>query len=345
MPISNTEPMDRKVLLDYFLGEMDTASTEELESKMFEDNDLFYELVDFESEIADAYLNGSLEQDTRKKLEKKAAANAGFAEKLRNAKALRSHSAHSSLRVSDDAGQEPREGWFGRMMARTGLSSFSAPAIVTAVLLVFLVGLAAFLIYDRIRVGNEIARIKADQQANTNTDSERIRELERQLADVEKRERDLRTGLKENQGQSEILQDQLTRERSERENLQRELNRVRNRDENRGTAPAPRIATLILSPFALARGPGGGVKTISLPAGVERLSITLQLPITFEGGRFTVTFKGKTLASDAAARTRSGVRYVVVSMPAGDVSRDGDNVLRLASKNGESVTYVFRVAN
>lgn len=314
-----------------------------MESRMFEDSELFYELLDLENELADSYQRGDLDEVTKTKVEKRAAENPGFAEKLRSAKALRTHLSETAFRSSASA--EPADGWFGRMMARIGLSSFGAPALVSAVLLVLVAGFAAFLLYDRIRIANELARIRSEQQANTNSDAERIKDLETQLADVTNRERDLGTRLEQNQGESEILEEQLAKERSERLNLERELNRIRNGEMNRGAAPGPRVATLILAPFAGTRGPGGGVKTVNLPDGIERVSITLQIPNSFEGDRFTVTFNGSTLASDTAARTRSGVRYITVAVPASGISREGDNVLRLTSGDGETTTYVFRAAN
>jgi len=336
--------MDRKELQDYFLGDMDTAATEKLESRMFEDNDLFYELVDLENEIADAYLNGSLDDDTRIKVEEKAAASPGFAEKLRNAKALHSHLAESSIRVSDVAGSQPEEVWLGRMMARMGLSSLGAPAMVSGALLIAVTGLAAFLLYDRIRLGREMARIKSEQQTNYNTDTERIRELENKLADVEKREKDLGTKLDQNQGQSEIVEEQLAKERSERVTLQRELNRIKNREMNRGNVPQARIATLVLSPFVLNRGRGDGVKSVELPPGANRLKVTLQIPESISGNRFSVTYKGRSILTGVGASTTStGTRFVVATLRATDLTVGGDNVLRIISDEGVSATYVFTV--
>ncbi|QQS41272.1 MAG: hypothetical protein IPM63_18235 [Acidobacteriota bacterium] len=344
MTNQNSDTVDRQKLLDHLLGDMDVETTEAMESKMFEDTELFYELLDLENELADSYLRGELDEVTRRKVEKRAAQNPGFAEKLKSAKALRARLLETKMRAAVPAEADPTESWFGRMMARIGLSSFGAPAMVTAALLIVLAGFAAFLLYDRIRLANDLARIRSEQQSNSNSDAERIRELERQLANVESREKDLGTRLEQNQGQSEILEEQLAKERSERLTLEREMNRIQNREMNREQVPQARIATLILSPFTGTRGPGGSAKTVDLPAGVERLSVTLQIPETFTGNRFTVTFKGRSVTTDARASvTKSGSRFVVVSLPVQDLKRDGDNVLRLTSDEGATATYMFLV--
>ena len=362
MTLSNS--FEAEELKRFLFRELGDEELEALEEQFFANDELFYELVDLENELVDSYARNELSAEDKRRFENSLERVPERAEKVANARALENfikkeklaaanavESSISSEKQTAIQDVDSKASLWERISEFFSLKMFTLQ-YATAALMVLIVAGAGFLVYDRVRLNRELARIKAGQQSRTADLERRSKLLQEQLIQVQQREKTIQTELETSSGQTDILSTQLDRERSERMRLEKELERLRNekgnvpplipgKDQNR--PPQPVIASIVLSPSAGTRG-GGGVKTVEIPTAAQQITVTLQIPRDSAANSFDVKFGGITVGSGVKhAKTASGRRYVVVSLAAKRLSADKNNEFDVTGDDGKSYKFVFRL--
>lgn len=351
-----TNSIDREKLLGFLFSELDEEERRTLEERFFDDEGLFYEIMELEDELVDRYVGGDLPADERARFEKSLAAFPERREKVLNATALRTYVEEEA---EDEKAAAPVAAATPTLWERiSDFFSFRMPVMqyATAALLLLLTGGMVFLIYERVRLDTEMADIRDEQQKRLEEIERQEQDLERKLREIERRERELgnvQTDGPEVETPAGTPDNaELERVRKEKRKAVEEQKRLRDRIEEmkrRRTVPPPRapratepprpvIATITLLPLTGSKGPsGGGVGTVRADAGT--IVATFQVPADPEAETYTVTYKGSTLARDV--RPKDGTITVRISTRI--LSASEDNLIYLTGDNGRRITYGIRL--
>lgn len=340
----NLEEMKR-----FLFHELSDEEREAMEERFFSDEDFFYDLMELENSFVDAYARSELKGDDLKRFEASLEKSPERREKIANAIAL-----NSLIGEEKQAAKKPSPTVESQPSFWEKLSSFftlqmSAMQYASAALIVLLVCGTAVLLYERFRLNQELADLEKNQKAVEELQKQE-QNLQNQLNEIKEREQTLQNQIGEKQGESEILNQEIEREKAERERLENELNRLKNLQKNlpsnnQNQPPKPTIATVVLSPFIGSRGGSdNNAKTLKLDPNIKSVSLTLQLPKDVKAEIFLVKFKGENIASKQKPRTtKSGVKFLTVTIPANRLSIGEDNIISAVGNDGVRSDFVLKI--
>lgn len=358
-----TDLIDQDKLKSYLFFELGADERRTLEERFFEDNDLFYEVMELENDLVDRFVSNNLSAEDKNRFEKSLASSPERREKIANANALKSFIKEEIREAEEVAAvaatqREIIEDAPTLWQKIIEFFTFKMPVMqyATAALLLVLTFGTGYLLYERVQMSREMARIKNEQQQKLEAIEKQEKQLQERLEQIQQTEKDLENQLENKNGQTDILSSELDQIRRDKQNAEREQNRLKDELEklrkDRNLPPAPKnqprrppqptITTIILSPYG-SKGPGGGVKSVKVTENTSQVSATLQIPKESQGETFTAQFKGSTLASNIKpARTKAGNRSITIRIPAQQLSANEENVIRVTGSDGEQITYIFR---
>jgi len=338
---TNTEEMKR-----YLFFEASDAERETLEERFFDDNNLFYELMDLENDLVDGYAENKLDAGDRRRFERSLPLAPDRRAKVANAVALQTLIKEEKQTATIITEDKPT--FWQSVSAFFGLNASSFQYATAALLLFLMVG-TGFLIFERWRIGQELARLRDGENGRIAEMQRQEQVLQEQIKIIQEREQNLQTQLGSERGQTDILNDQLERELAEKTKLERELESLRREKRNLPVQPkdiqppAPQIATIFLSPLTGGKG-GGDVKTIKVNQNTAKISVTLQIPKETTAETFSVRLNDAPLAANLKPRTtKSGGKFINLSLTPKNLSPDRDNFLTVTGNDASRYNYVFRL--
>lgn len=346
--MTEIDPKNLEEMKRYLFHESSDAEREAMEEHFFSDEDFFYDLMELENSLADAYARGELAGDDAKRFAASLENSPERRAKVANAAALKSFISEENraAQKSVPVAAPPAAGFWEKILAFfTG--QMTAMQYASAALIFLLVCGTGFLLYERVRLNRELADLRENQKSVEELQKQE-QALQNQLNETRERERNLQDRIGEKQGESEVLTEQLEREKTQRERLENELERLKKLQKNLpppNQPLQPTIATIVLSPFLGSRGgSGNNVKTLKLDSNIKSVAATLQLPKDANADLFLVRFKGKIVASSQKPRlTKSGLKFVTVTLPADQLSIGEDNVISVFGSDGVRYDFILRV--
>lgn len=342
----NLEEMKR-----FLFHELSDDKREQMEERFFSDEEFFYDLMELENSFVDAYARQELTGEDLKRFEASLEKSPERREKIFNAVALDALIKEEKQTVVKPVViAEPQPGFWEKISSFFTLQ-MSAMQYASAALIFLLVCGSSFLLYERIRLNRELAEFQNNQKSIEDLQKQE-QNLQNQINESKQREQNLQNQVNDKQGESEILNQQLEREKAERERIENELNRLKNLQKNLPpinrkeiAPPRPTIATVVLSPFLGGRGENNdNAKTIELDSNIKSITFTLQLPKDVKAEMFLVKFKGENLTTKQKPRTtKSGVKFLTVTIPANQFSTGEDNVISVVGNDGVRTDFVLKV--
>lgn len=337
-----TEASDSETLKRYLFYEASDAERGQIESRFFDDDQLFYELLDLENDLTDRYSRNELDESDKKRYATSLEKSPERRAKLANADVLQSFIKEESALNAPLIDAEKSSNFREKFNAFFGLKTANFQYATAALLFLLLAGVG-FLIYERQRDAQELARLRESENQRTAQIEQQEAALREQLKTIEERERNLQIELGGERGQTEILTEQLEREQAEKTRLTRELEALK-KQKNLPVQPfAPTMATVILAPIG-GKGIGGEVKNIRLSPNAANVSATLQIPKESTAVTFSVRFNSAPLAENLKPRTtKSGGKYITVNLSAKSLSFGKENLLTATGDDGSRYNFAFRV--
>ena len=344
--MTEIEPKNLEEMKRFLFHELSEKERESIEERFFTDQDFFYDLMELENSLVDGYVRKELKADDLKRFEMSLEKSPERLEKIKDALALKALIEKENQTVQPTV-IETQPSFWEKLLAFFTLQ-MSSTQYVTAALLFLLLGGIGFLIYDRTRLNQELANYRENQKTLEDLQKQE-RNLQNQLNEIQEREQNLQNQINEKQGESEILNQQLQREKAERERIENELTRLKNLPQNLPPTPIqppkPTIATVVLSPFFGSRDGGGNeVKTVKLDSNTKSVNLTLQIPKESTAELFLIRFKGQIIVSkQKPQKTKSGVRFVTVTIPANQFSTNEENTVTVLGNDGVRYDYLLKI--
>jgi hypothetical protein len=202
---SQTEEMKR-----YLFHEMNEKEQAAIEGRFFADSDYFYDLVTLENDLVDRYARGDLRGADLNRFERSLQTSPERREKVANAKALQRHIAEEKQAVSPLTAV-PRVSFWERL---SGFFNFQMPAFqyVMAGLLVLMTVGTVWLLIDKWRSNNELARYKQEQNEQNQQNVEiqnKLRQLQIETDQLKANREELQSQIQSKQGESEIKDERI----------------------------------------------------------------------------------------------------------------------------------------
>ena len=147
----------REEIIRFILGEMDPGEAEAFETRLFAEDDLFYDTADTENTLADEYVRGQIPPTERKRFENALKRRASLREKVAEAGAVRSFVEEENGSVKTRAGlldllaQKIAE-IFGSVLTAGSVLRLAGPAAA-----IILLAVGAFYIFELRRAPQNIA--------------------------------------------------------------------------------------------------------------------------------------------------------------------------------------------
>lgn len=344
--MSKTEEMKR-----YLFHEASETERERLEQRFFGSDEFFFELIDLENDLTDRYARGALETADRVRFERSLPKAPERREKLANAAALQKFFAEEKQTTTVSAGAKIGEKHsVGQSVAN--FFNFRMPVLqlASAALVVLLAVGAGFLLFERARINQELAQMRAGsgENARANEFEQREKSLREEITQAREREQNLQNQITDERGQSDILDNQLERERREKLRLESELETLKREkaklpDKPKEVEPpAPVVATIFLSPIS-GKGIVSGAKTIQLSKNTREISATLQIPKESTATNFSVKLEGAALAENLKPqKTAQGSRFISIAIDTQRITPEKENLLIVTGDDDSRYNYVFR---
>ena len=337
------EAFDAETLKRYLFDEAGETERRLLESRFFDDDVLFYELLDLENDLTDRYARNELDENDRRRFAASLKKSPERRAKLANAESLQLFIREESKSAALAAPEKAQSNFWEKLANLLGLNAANFQYAAAALLFLLLTGIA-FLIYERRRDGQELARLRGNEIERAAELQRREKALQEQLETVEEREENLRTELAEKSGQTDILTEQLTLEQTEKTRLMRELENLKLQKtiQSPKSQPfAPTTATVILAPIG---GKGGNdAEIIRVNQNAATVSATLQIPKESAAEIFSVRLNSAPLAGNLKPRrTTSGNQYLRIVFPAKSLSSARENLLTATGGDGSRYNYILR---
>jgi hypothetical protein len=334
---------DAEELKRYLFYETSEAERGQIEKRFFDDDELFYELLDLENDLTDRYARNELGESDKHRFAASLKKSPERRAKLANANALQSFIKEELAAAAPPIVEEENPDFWSKLTAFFGLQTANFQYAAAAILFLLLVGIG-FLIYERQRNAQELVRLRESENQKTAQIERQESALREQLKTAEERERNLQNELGGERGQTEILTEQLERERAEKTRLTRELEALRKQKQLPEIQPiAPPMATVILAPIG-GKGGNGEVKTIRLSPNATNVSATLQIPKESVAERFSVRLNSAPLAENIKPRsTKSGGKYITVNFPAKSLLSNEENLLTAIGDDGSRYNFALRL--
>ncbi len=342
--LNNTknEAFDSEELKRYLFYETSEAERGQIEERFFDDDELFYELLDLENDLTDRYARNELGESDKNRFAASLEKSPERRAKLANANALQSFVKEKSAAAALLTVGEEKPDFWSKLTAFFGSQMANFQYAAAAILFLLLVGIG-FLIYERQRNAQELARFRETENQRTAQIEQQETALREQLKAAEERERNLQTELGGERGQAEILTEQLNREQAEKTRLTRELEELRKQKQLPVQPISPKIATIILAPIG-GKGIGGEVKTVRLSSNATAVSATLQIPKESTAATFSVRLNSAPLAENLKPRvTKSGSKFITVNLPAKSLLFERENLLSAIGDDGSRYNFALRL--
>lgn len=351
--MTETETKNIEEMKRYLFHETSDDERGALEERFFADDDLFFELVDLENDLVDRYARNELKADERARFERSLSVLPDRREKVANAAALQKFIVEENQPAIMPARNIAEEKQIVRRNV-FNLFGFRMPVLqlAGAAMMILLTVGVGYLLYERARINEELARLRGSEQSGRVSELEqRENALQEQVKQSNEREQNLQNQITNERGQSDILDSELERERSEKSRLEREIEILRKQKTNLPPVepqeiepPAPIIAAIILSPASNSRGvAGNNVKTIKVDANTAKIAATLQIPKESTGENFSIKLEGAPLAENIKPqKTRQGSKFISVAIPAQKLSLDKENLLTVTGDDASRYNYIFR---
>lgn len=341
---STLDAIDSEELKRYLFFESTETERAALEEKFFESDELFYDLLDLENDLTDDFVRNRLGESDRKRFEASLEKSAERRAKVLNAKALQHFIKEETKTIASAEIQETEIGFWEKLKSFFNFGALNFQ-YATVVLLILAVAGIGFLIYERQRNAQELARLQTIENERNSEIEQKENALREQIKSIREREQNLQTELAERRGQTEILIEQLEKEQAEKERLTRELENLKREKQTRPTQiqtpSAPTVATVILAPVG---GKGGGdAGAISINQNIATVSATLQIPKESTAETYSVRLNSVPLAENLkVSRTKSGNKFVRISFPAKNLLTDKENLLTATAADGSRFNYFLR---
>lgn len=341
---STLDAIDSEELKRYLFFESTEAERSALEEKFFESDELFYDLLDLENDLTDGFVRNKLGESDRKRFETSLEKSAERRAKVLSAKTLQNFIEEETKLNESFETEENKIGFWKKIKSFFNFGAFNFQ-YTAAVLLILAAAGIGFLIYERQRSAQELARLQTIENERNLESEQKENALREQIKSIREREQNLQTELGEQRGQTEILIEQLEKEQLEKERLTRELENLKREKQTRPpeiqTPSAPTVATVILAPVG---GKGGGdAQTIVINQNTAAVSATLQIPKESTAETYSVRLNSATLAENLkVSQTKSGNKFVRVSFPAKNLLPDKENLLTVSTADGSRFNYVLR---
>jgi len=326
--------LQQEEIKKYLFDELTPAEREKIEEKLFEDSNYFYDVLNMENDLVDKYALSQLEGDELERFEKSLKASPERREKVATAVALQCCIAEE--RQTESLPEKSFITKTAKVSFWTQVSnffSFRPPSFQYAVvgLIILLTAGIFFLLIDRLKVGQELAKLRENHGG---TESQlREQALQEKIKAAQEREAELKRQIESERGESEVLNKQLERETSERKRIERELEELRQAQSNQPSPLSPTIASIFLS----SRGRGSGsVKEMIVGTNTKRIIIRLELEegIRLEG-RLSVEINDQTVATNLQPRSLyTGKKFITVSV---SPQRVVNGVNKVVVKNEEDL--------
>ncbi len=338
----------------FLYGEMTDAERDRLEEKFFDDDELFFAVVNLENELVDLYARGKFPADELLRFEHSLKKLPERRVKAANAAALQTFIAEGRSEERSEKRSEEKpiavNQTFGQKLAEFFTIKTPAFGYAMAGLLFLLAVSSIFLLIDGGRKGEELASLQTERQGNQVVSQQKQSELENQLANSQKQEADLKTQIDGERETSSDLTDELERERQKREQIENELERLRRessaaRPSPTPQPPAPIIASILLTPIIATRGGNLEAKKISVAPETKRIAVRLSLPADVKTDeRFSVWLNDKNITQNLAARLNTSGQKTIQLMISPKDLLDGLNKLSVTDAAGKEISKYNFVA-
>ena len=340
------ELVDSKQMESYLFAEMTEEERERFEDLIFEDDEIFLEVVEKENELIDSYVSKGLRQDEIERFEKSLADFPNRRQKIRNARAIWTH-------IREEKTVEVADSENVTFLSKMSLI-FRSPSFAYAMSALFLaaVALSVWLFVDNQNKRNELTRIRNEGTGNQTTWKEKERDLQKELTETREREKELIRRIDGEREASGEIAEELDRERKTKRQLTRELEDLRKQIKRVPGKPGPtviphrkeeppRVASVQLRPGKL-RPTDSGMRTTSVGERTVRVSVSLRLPDSVKKDeRFSVKLNDKPFLEDVTFRVSgSGVKTIGLSIKR-ELLLDGRNKLIVINGEGKEVTRYF----
>lgn len=334
---------NEKEIKRYLYSEMSDAERAAMEESFFDNDELFYDVLNLENDLVDRYASGKMDGAEIERFERSLENLPERRAKIANAVALRSFIADERAPEKVVAIAEAKQS-FGQKLAQFFSIKTPAFAYTMAGLIFLFAASSIFLLLDNNRKSNELARL---QNGQSNDLQRKETDLQNRLGEAQTREAELKTQIDSERETSGDLTDELERERQKRREIEADLERLRREKAvpvppATAAPPAPVIASILLSPITT-RGGAPVTQNLSVERGTKRIAVRIVLPEnTKTGERFSVALNGKTVAGDVAVLVSGGGQKAVQLTVSPNDLLDGANKLIVTNKTGEQITeYVF----
>ena len=325
---------DAETLKRYLFYEASESERGQLEARFFDDDELFYELLDLENDLTDRYVRRELGENDKLRFEASLEKSPERRAKLANAVALNTFIEQETPAAKESPTlREKIANFFG-----WNATYFQ---YATAALLFLLFAGIGFLIYEQRQDAQELARLRASESERSAEFQRQEQSMQEQIKTIEEREKSLQTELAEKNGRTEILTEQLASEQAEKARLTQELENLKQRKETPVQPFAPTIVTVVLAPIG---GKGGGdAAVVSVNQNTATVSATLQIPPDSAAEIFSVRLNSVLLAENIKLhRTKSDVKFVRVVFPSKKLSSSDENLIGVTGGDGSHYNYILR---
>lgn len=337
--MTQTDHINQEEMKRFLFHELSETERDAVEERFFLGGDLFYELTDLENELVDRYALGKMSAAEIKRFEKSLQKSPERREKIANAVALQKFIAEQKSVIIQPTLWERIADFFH---IQKNLFQYA-----TAALLILLMVGVGFLLYERARVANELARLRNEQNQRTGELERQENALQEQIRQAQEREQNLQKELENKNGQTQILNEQIEREKSEKTRLERELEILR---KEKGKSPiekpkesppqSPIIATLL--PYSGGKGSGEDTKPIRIKSNTEKIKLNLNIPTESTAKTFDVKLNGENIANGLKSfRGKSGNRVLFITLSTKKLDETEHSVT--LTGNAETVRYFFRL--
>lgn len=258
----SSQPVDERVITDYLLGASSEAETERLDEMSLTDDDFAGRLQAAENDLVDAYVRGGLSGDAlagfnshylasprRREKVRLAETFLAFTDRAEPARAEVAQTVPASTAASKTGSRKPSRFSFFAIPRLTPQWGFAALALVLLVA-------GGYLIFENLRLRDQMAQTRAERAA------------------MEQREQELRRQLAERRSSDAETEKELSRVRDRLAQLERQLAAGQQGGKAATDEPDLNIIAFNLAPQT--RG-AGQIATIDVPAGTDYVALTLAL--------------------------------------------------------------------
>lgn len=314
-----TQAPDEQTILRYLHGELAEPETENLEERLFVDDDFHEKIQAVETDLIDRYVRNAMPDDARNRFDQNYLVTPERRSRVGESKSF--HTALETMRAKQASrDMQPAVSWFEKLFASF---SFSMPAMqfATASLILIMAAGMAWLVYDRSKTQREFAHAQ-----------DRLQDVQ----ELTRKEQELHNRLAEqSRGESEALS-ALELEIAE---LRRRLDETRRRPDD-APAQAPVMATIFLP---TTRGPVTVPSNVEVARSAKVLNIQVPVGETDAGPFEIVISKGGASVvalSDLMPRRVQGNNVVSVSVPTRKLT-EGKHDVSIRDRNGDATTRAF----